>query len=298
VPFLLAAVIVGIVLLDSSSPNKKQAAWLGGATIALIAVFSVSLLLMQIYYMFMVASMFLAIIVITLNSFYISANSSAITAAFGDKNKQKNALRNLRTANLCLGIAGILYLPPLAWVGVAYVLTQLDKHVQPSIATWTSTKRWAIALTVTEIVCWSAFAGLLGAQRMYQCYAYTSPYTGETYYSTCYISAFEQYWYIWPLLYLIRSACVIGFMAVSDRMTLRLIENMSSEETVPMVGRVVQPSPLVAAAAAPAVTVSPCAACSAPLQFTRNPHGPTSVQCYQCNAIVEFTPVDAIAASV
>jgi hypothetical protein len=60
-------------------------------------------------YIFAIFAVIMTLVQLTLAVFYIVSNSAAITTAFGDHSQQKNALRNLRSANLGLGVAGIFY---------------------------------------------------------------------------------------------------------------------------------------------------------------------------------------------
>jgi len=239
-----------------------------------------------------------AIIVIILEVIFFILAGNAITASFGETDQRKIELRNLRSLNLGMNIAGIMYMPILIWLGIPIMLSALSSHVNASTPGWRRVKGLAIAFSVVEAVHWLVVALLfiLETTRVlysspsynYNSVCYSCPYPYNTYAPVFYTEpAFVTYWFIWFIVFLIRESVGIAFIACTDQLNLKLIDNyVAGGQAVQMVGRTIQ------APTMPVVTVSPCPTCQAPLQYSAlPPPQATQVQCYKCSAIVEFSAV-------
>jgi len=318
IPFAYASMIIALVSLRQTQKNVTLTA-LFVATVVLgvigfIVIPSFATSWTGLYALVIGLPLIAAIMIMIEVAFYVVAGS-AITASFGETDQRKIDLRNLRSINLSLNVAGVVYLPILLWIGVGTILGSLSGHVNASTPGWRRTKVFAIVFAISEFISWITLIILLAVyvsrsymnpyynpynQNSYNYNNYQPPcytgycttayyyYTTQPYYRYESYTAFEDYWWIWLILFLVREAAAIGFIISADQINLKLIDNYvgggNGAQVIQMVGRTIQ------GPAMPAVTVSPCPTCQAPLQYTPlPPPQPTQVQCYKCSAIVEFT---------
>jgi len=324
IPFAFAAMIVALVALRQSPKNGLLGGLFGGCVfLAIIGYIVIPSLIpalswTALYALIIGTPLISAILIMIEAAFYVIAGN-AFTALFAETDQRKADLRNLRSINLGLNITGLMYMPILLWIGVGTVLGALSGHVSAGTPGWRRTKVFAIVFAVFEFLSWIVLIVLLSV-NVYN-YNYNNGYNGYNNYngynsngynygyngyaSPCYngycttayryytptyytATAFEYYWYIWLILFVVREVAAIGFIVSADQINLKLIDNYvgggAGAQVIQMVGRTIQ------GPAMPAVTVSPCPTCQAPLQYTPlPPPQPTQVQCYKCSAIVEFT---------